>query len=277
MESNQSAVDESTEPSWESYRPPIPDTSHLITETEESVDNLFSEKQMRLLTEALYASWNPGRSFWVAANVGMYEALNAKAVVPDVFLSLDTTSEQAKEFGSKCYFFWDHGKPPEVVIEIVSNADGGELDRKLQRYAKLHVDHYVIFDPFAYLSREQLKVYVLTGGVYQKRPESDSFATVEGLQLRLWVGVYEGQHETWLRWADECGTLIATGAERANAEAERANAEAERAKAEAERANSEAQRADMESARARTEAARADALAARLRELGIDPDSLPVG
>jgi hypothetical protein len=179
----------------------------------------------------------------VAANVGLYEALNAKAVVPDVFLSLDTTSEQAKEFGSKCYFFWDHGKPPEVVIEIVSNADGGELDRKLARYAKLHVDHYVIFDPFGCLSAEPLQAYVLLAGAYDKRPRAEAFPTVAGLQLQLWEGDYEGQTDRWLRWAREGGTIIPTGAERADAEAKRANAEA----------------------------ARADALAAKLRELGIDP------
>jgi Uma2 family endonuclease len=263
----------------------------LITETEEPVDNLFSEKQMRLLTESLYASWNPGRAFWVAANVGMYEALNAKAVVPDVFLSLDTTSENTKEFGSKCYFFWDHGKPPEVVIEIVSNSDGGELDRKLERYAKLHVNHYVIYDPLGCLSREPLQAFVLITGAYEKRPSATAFSTVEGLQLRLWQGVYEGQSERWLRWADADGTIIPTGAElakaeakradaeaqranaeaqRANAEAQRANAETQRANAEGQRADAEAQRADAEAQRAKAEAARADALAARLRELGID-------
>ena len=231
-----SAIDGPAASSWESYRPPLPDTSHLITETEEPVDNLFSEKQMRLLTEPLYASWNPGRPFWVAANVGLYEALNAKAVVPDVFLSLDTTSEQAREFGSKCYFFWDHGKPPEVVIEIVSNADCGEFDRKLARYAKLHVDHYLIFDPFARLSSEPLQAYVLVAGTYEKRPPAAAFSTLAGLQLQLWEGAYERQTDRWLRWADEAGGIISTGAERADAEA-----------------------------------ARADALAARLRELWVDP------
>jgi Uma2 family endonuclease len=264
-------MDEPSESSWENYRPPVPDTSHLITETEEPVDNLFSEKQMRLLTEPLYASWNPGRPFWVAANVGLYEALNAKAVVPDVFLSLDTTSEQAREFGSKCYFFWDHGKPPEVVIEIVSNTEGGELDRKLARYAKLHVDHYVIFDPFASLSSEPLQAYVLLAGSYEKRPRAESFPTVAGLRLRMWEGAYEGQNDRWLRWADEDGTVIATGAEQAKAESARAKAESTRAKTEAERANSEAKRADAEASRANAQAARADMLAARLRELGIDP------
>ncbi|RFC48834.1 MAG: putative restriction endonuclease [Verrucomicrobia bacterium] len=284
MDPKNSTEDEPSESSWESYRPPVPDTSHLITETEEPVDNLFSEKQMRLLTESLYASWEPGRPFWVAANVGLYEALNAKAVVPDVFLSMDTTSEQAKEFGSKCYFFWDHGKPPEVVIEIVSNADGGELDRKLARYAKLHVNHYVVFDPFGCLSSEVLQAYVLCAGSYEKRPRAEAFSTVAGLQLRLWTGVYEGQTDRWLRWADDEGEIIPTGAERAKveaarakAEAERAKAEAARAKAEAARATAEAERADAEMARADSAARRAEALAARLRELGVDPGPMTGG
>ncbi|MEM7014320.1 MAG: Uma2 family endonuclease [Verrucomicrobiota bacterium] len=225
--------------SWEDYRPPIPDTSHLITETEEPVDNIFSEKQMRLLTEPLYASWNPGRPFWVAANVGMYEALNAKAVVPDVLLSLDTTPDVAKEFGSKCYFFWDHGKPPELVIEIVSNKEGGELDRKKTRYAKLHVDRYVVFDPDLHLSSELLQVFDLSQGEYQKRPAAAEYEAVEGLGLRFWKGEYEGQTEEWLRWIEPDGKLIATGAERADAEA-----------------------------------IRVGRLAAKLRELGVDPDSI---
>lgn len=246
MDPKETIVDEPSESFWENYRPPIPDTSHLITETDEPVDNIFSEKQMRLLTEPLYASWKPGRPFWVAANVGMYEALNAKAVVPDVLLALDTGPAQAKEFGSKCYFFWDHGKPPEVVIEIVSNKEGGELDRKMERYAKLHVDHYVVFDPFHCLSQETLQAFVLSGGAYEKLPEASTYPTVEGLRLRIWEGEYEGQRETWLRWADADDQVIPSGAERANTEAERAE----------------------------VATARAEALAARLRELGVDPESV---
>jgi len=201
--------------SWMDYRPPRPDTSHLITETDEPVDNLFSEKQMRLLVEPLYASWKPGRPFWAAANVGLYAALNASPTVPDAFLSLDTTSDQAREYGSKCYFFWDHGKPPEVVIEIVSNAEGGELDRKLERYAKLRVGHYVVYDPQGLVSDQPLVAYLLVGDEYERLPSAESYETVEGLSLRLWEGPYEGQHDRWLRWVSG-GRLVATGAERAD-------------------------------------------------------------
>ncbi|MBA3441912.1 MAG: hypothetical protein H0T92_18795 [Pyrinomonadaceae bacterium] len=73
------------------------------------------------------------------------------------------------------------------------------------------------------------------------------------LGLRLWEGAYEGKQALWLRWCDESGALIPTGAERAIHEAERANREAERATREAERA---------------------ERLAAKLRELGVDPNQL---
>ena len=40
-----------------------PDISGIITEDDEPVDNIFSEKQQRLLTESLNSSWRPGRDF----------------------------------------------------------------------------------------------------------------------------------------------------------------------------------------------------------------------
>lgn len=50
------------------------DISHIVTEDDTPVDNL-SEKQQRLLTEALYSSWlapNGSKRFLAAANVGLF-------------------------------------------------------------------------------------------------------------------------------------------------------------------------------------------------------------
>ncbi len=41
--------------------PESPDVSHLITEDDTPVDNLFSEKQQRLLTRPLYVTSKPIR------------------------------------------------------------------------------------------------------------------------------------------------------------------------------------------------------------------------
>ena len=51
-----------------SVTPPLdvrPGVEHLVTEDDTPVDNLFSEKQQRLLTEPLYASWpGPGEALY---------------------------------------------------------------------------------------------------------------------------------------------------------------------------------------------------------------------
>ena len=240
-------------------------TSHLITEDDEPVDNILSEKQMRLLTEPLYTSWKPGRPFLAAANVGVFAALNRPPVVPDVFVSLDVTVGSdwwAQE--NRSYFLWEHGKAPDVVVEIVSNKKGGELDRKWKEYCRIGVPHYVVYDPACQIQDGELAYYQLQGGVYQKS-EPIAFSGLD-LRLCMWSGTFEGTGDRWLRWADGDGNVLLTGAELAEEERQRADQEAQRANHEAQRANHEAQRANHE-------AQRAEALAGKLRAMGIDPDA----
>lgn len=224
------------------------DIDDLVTEDDTPVDNLFSEKQQRLLTEPLYSSWAgpepetegaERRTFLVAANVGLFFSWHQPPLVPDVFLSLDV--QVAEDWWTKkehrSYFFWEFGKAPEVVIEIVSNREGNELGSKRRDYARIGIDYYVVYDPTHQLGEEGLHIYERRVGKYQ--PRSDRYLAGVGLGLTLWEGAYEGIHATWLRWCDAQGAVIPTGAERAAREAERA-----------------AQ------------------LAARLRELGVDPDQI---
>src|SRR5262245_16827065 len=122
---------------------------NIVTEDDEPVDNLFSEKQQRLLTRSLYSSWTPPsegkskkrRKFLSAANVGIFFAVHEPPLVPDFFLSLDVEPHQdwyAKEH--RTYFVWEFGKVPEVVLEIVSNRKGKELTGKFKDYARMGVN-----------------------------------------------------------------------------------------------------------------------------------------
>jgi hypothetical protein len=279
----------STEPAPEPWSEVVgPDVSHLITEDGAPVDNVYSERQMRLLVEPLYASWSgpppdeegQPRSFFAAANVGLFAVAKNNPLVPDVLLSVDVEPPRDvfdKEHRS--YFVWEFGKVPDVVIEVVSNKQGGELTDRKRGYARMRVPLYVVWDPQTLLSDRALSVFELRGAAYQ-RIESTCFESI-GLRLTEWNGCYEGVDERWLRWSDRDGALLATGVERAEferarADTERAHAEAERARAEAERARAEAERAraEAERARAETERARAEALAAKLRAMGIDPNEL---
>ena len=152
---------------------------------------------------------------------------------------------------------WEYGKPPEVVVEIVSNTEGNELGSKLRDYARMKVAHYVVFDPNGYVAKDVLRVFRLDEGRYQQA--QDAWFGDVGLGLTLWEGSFEGQRDRWLRWCDRAGAVVPTGAERAESEHQRAESEHRRAESEHQRAESEHQRAER--------------LAARLRALGVDPDS----
>lgn len=217
----------------------IPDIHRLITEDDEPVDNLFSETQQRMLTEPLYSSWSgDGRTFLAAANVGVFYLARRPAIVPDMLLSLDV--EIPEGFWSRevqSYFLWEFGKPPDVVVEVVSKTVRNEDTQKKAIYARMRVGYYVIFDPNDYLMPQPLTVYRWNDFEYEAQPSAVLPAL--GLSLVLWEGEYEGKLDRWLRWADVKGNLIPTGKERAE-----------------------------------QERLRADRLAEMLRQLGKDPDQL---
>ncbi|MBX3227384.1 MAG: Uma2 family endonuclease [Labilithrix sp.] len=249
---------------------PAPDTSQLITEDGKPVDSVFAEKQMRLLTEALYSGWRPGRRFFAAANVGVFAIAKNPALVPDAFLSLDVEPKPVTgPERRQSYFVWEYGKPPDVVIEIVSDTYGDELSGKLREYERMRVTHYVVFDPLDKTDADEVTSFTLMGGVYVLQPQP-SFALL-GLRLVIWEGVFEDVLERWLRWADLDGVVIPTGDERAATAETRALTEAARATTEAARATTAEARATTAEARATTAEARAAMLEARLRELGIEP------
>lgn len=224
-----------------SKEPPRPRTDHLVTETDEPVDSVFAEKQMRLLTAPLYSSWKPGRPFVAMANVGLFAAAKNPALVPDVLVSLDVSMPPSGGPESlRSYFAWELGKMPDVVIEIVSRTKGGKLSDKLRSYERIHVPHYVVFDPLRSLGDRELTTFSLDGDVYSERDEP-RFPGL-GLALTLWDGSFEGISARWLRWIDLDGGLVEAPEESRT--------------------------------RADALAARADALAARLRALGVDPDGV---
>ncbi len=256
--------------------PEEPDVSHLVTEDDEPVDNFFQDKQADLLTETLRVSWPQGRPFLSAADVAIYSTANEQPVVPDVLLSKGVTvPPDFHQKNRRCYYLWLFGKPPEVVIEIVSNGHGNEDTGKLEHYSRIKVPYYVIYDPSQILSRLPLRIFQLSGASYIEKVDRN-FPEI-GLSLTLWTGEFDGLETGWLRWVDSEGELLLTGNERAELEAARADSEAARADTEAERADSEAARADSEAARADSEAARAEreakrrqALEEKLRELGVE-------
>lgn len=230
------------------------DISHIITEDNVPVDNIFSERQQRLLANILYTSWKPRNAapFVALTNVGLFYGIHASPVVPDLLLSLNVQlPPEVWQKRHRSYFVWEYGKPPDLVIEIVSNLKGGELDEKLGLYATIGIKYYVVFDPSYQYGSTLLRSYKVDGGHYEEMPHH-SYPDL-GLGLEIWQGEYEGLMAEWLRWKESGGELLPLPGERIIHEQIRA-----------EQAESRAEQAES----------RAEILAAKLREMGFNPESL---
>ena len=242
--------------------PLAPDLSHLVTEDETPVDNRYSERQYSLLKVPLFESWDEGKPFEALTDVGLfYRPSNDAVVVPDFLLSLGVTPRQVSEKKEdRSYFVWLYGKPPNLVVEIVSNKEGGELDRKMTIYQNIGVSYYAVHDPFRHLGQRELRLFQLVGGKYVELMDPSVLMDEIGLGLVFWEGTYLDVEARWLRFVDREGRLIPTGLERSAAHAQETREEKARADAEKSRADEEKARADQAEERARV-------LEAKLREL----------
>jgi len=193
------------------------DYDSLITEDDTPVDNFYCEKQMRLLPESLKSSWDRKKPYIVAADVGIYEDPPGAVIVPDVLLSLDV--QYATNIWKKkhrCYMIGIFKKPPELVIEIVSNKTGEEDTAKLRRYESMGIKYYVIFDPCLHILDSKIQVYKLINKSYVfYEPELNECVWFYDLNIGMIVqyGIFEEMEADWLRWCDENGNILLSGYE----------------------------------------------------------------
>jgi Uma2 family endonuclease len=188
------------------------------------------------------------------SNLGLCATVSGKTVVkaPDWFyvhrvLRLDPPRSR------RSYTPHTEGEVPAIVMEFLSDTDGGEYSsRPYPPYGKLwfyecilQVPLYVIFEPDA----GTLEVRQLTHGQYQlQEPDVNGryWLPILSLYFGVWSGTKADRTGFWLRWWDADGNLLLWGAERL--EQERLCTEQERQ--------------------------RAEQLATYLRNQGIDPETI---
>jgi len=222
-----------TEPSpdWQTilaeHQPP---TAALLTEHDVLLSNLFCAKQQRLLVEPLHSSWaglGEGRPFLVEANLGVFYSVHRPPLVPDVVFSADVRlPDEAWTRTKQAYCIWDYGRPPTIVIDIVLDQQSSKGEPRMREFDWMAVPYFIVVDPMAQLGPEPLRVYI-RAGKYEPFPQA--WFARQGLGVRLWQGEYEGLARTWVRWCDQAGNVIPTGAERAAAAEQRAVQEHQRA------------------------------------------------
>ncbi|MGB7443853.1 MAG: Uma2 family endonuclease [Coleofasciculaceae cyanobacterium] len=232
-----------------------------FTLPDDPVENIQQPILAAALTDALGTRGYIKPEMLIGSNFGLVATVNNKIVVkaPDWFYVPQVHPVEAKTI-RRSYTPHEEGKPVAVVMEFLSDTEGGELSvRSTPPYGKLYfyeqilqVPTYVTYDPYE-LSME---VRRLEEGKYilQSADENQRWWIPE---LELFLGICQGErlgHNIyWLRWWDLEGNLLLWSSEQAQ---------------------QERQRAEQERQRAEQERQKAEKLAAKLRELGVDPDSL---
>jgi Uma2 family endonuclease len=133
-------------------------------------------------------------------------------IVPDGFLSLGVERIRGNRL-RKSYVVWEENDiVPIFVLEIVSQAPGGEYDEKISIYAQLGVLYYVIYNPDFWRrdQQEPFEVYQLVNGSYQRQIGEPFWMPEIGLGIGRGIGSHRGLQREWLYWFDQRGNRILT-------------------------------------------------------------------
>ena len=223
----------------------------------------FHDWQPQLLAETFIPATYPPEQVLTAKDLNLYfDSLRPSLYKrPDWFGVVGVPRIVDEGKGRRSYVFWNEGRAPMVVVELLSRNTqeedqgltprGQEIPSKWEVYETiLRVPYYVVFDG---AGDNTLRFFQLQGESYKELSEPKLW--IEGLQigLGLWQGTFVSAERLWLRWYDAQGNWIPTNAERAEEERQRADREQELR-----------QQAEQ----------RAERLAQMLRDQGIDPDSI---
>jgi Uma2 family endonuclease len=225
------------------------------------VENIQQPLLAAALTDALGSAGLIQPEMLIGSNFGLVATVNKKIAIkaPD-WLYVPHVHPVAEGAIRRSYTPHLDGDPVAVVMEFLSEEDGGELSvRSTPPYGKLYfyeqilqVPTYVTYDPY----EPSLEVRCLQNGHYLVQ-EANTQGQVWIPELQLFLGMWTGerlqQTTSWLRWWNISGDLLLWSAEQAE---------------------QERQRADQERLRAEQEHQRAEVLAAKLLELGVNPDRI---
>ncbi|MBD2103646.1 Uma2 family endonuclease [Leptolyngbya sp. FACHB-261] len=204
---------------------------------EEPVENTGQPLIAGALREALELAGYIKPEMLIASNFGLCSTVNGNLVIkaPDwVYVAsvLPLTAHKDR----RSYTPNLEGESPKVVMEFLSETEGGEYSVKrtfpLGKWffyeQILQVPTYAIFDPATGL----LEVYRLQAGRYEPQT-ADAEGRYWLAEMELFLGVWQGQKEErtgyWLRWWDEAGNLLLWAVEQVGQERQRVEQERQRA------------------------------------------------
>ncbi|MXV85369.1 Uma2 family endonuclease [Candidatus Poribacteria bacterium] len=209
--------------------PYAPTETELYPETD-GKPMAVSDMHRRILTriiQTLENHFSQRPEVYVSGDILMYyvEGQPQKVVTPDALITFGMGQKPRLT-----YKVWEEGKVPDFVMEMSSKTTyRNDLGEKMELYASLGIQDYVLYDAEGLYLPTSLMGFTLVDGRYVAiSPNADGgiYSEALGLEFRLRdmeCGIYDPVSEVWLQ----------TPAEAAEARAESAETRAENAESEA--------------------------------------------
>jgi len=251
--------------------PPFPDHTQLPEEDGTFVKNFQEHPQSILLTDSLgpiLEQRHPDGQYAIGQDSGIYwretDPPQDGAEAPDWFYVPNVPPDIDGQY-RRSYVLWRELMAPLIALELASgngdeerdttalsqqNLDEGKRPGKFWVYENIiRIPYYGIY----VIQTGELEFYNLIGGSYQRMsPNERGHYPIErlGVELGLWQGNYQNQHQLWLRWWDSEGNLLLTGWERSALEQMRTERAESRAQQAEDREQQERERAQEAESRA---------------------------
>lgn len=252
----------------------LPGSEELPCSDDTPVDNENQNTLPNWLLAILEEIWADRQDWFFGVDMGIYDReaqrRRVPVAIPDGFLSLGVPRHKRESRGRLSYVLQEeNGVLPVLVLEMVSQTYGQEYDQKFQKYERLGVSYYLIYNP-EYDRRDDhqpFELYKLVNGRYQLQSGEPVWIPEIGLGVGRAVGMLGGIHREWLTWYDPMSQAYPLPHQMIR----QLETELEAARQEIIR---QQQRAEQEQQRAEQERLEKLRLLEKLRELGINPDDL---
>ncbi len=194
------------------------------------VDNINQPALAAALTESLQVAGKLPETALTSTNYGICATINGKIVVKAPDWAYIPQINVARSQVVRSYTPRLQGEIPALVLEFLSDTDGGEYSVK-ETYPPgkffyyeqiLQLPNYGIFD----LETGILELYRLGESRRYRLEPANEQGRFWIPEMQLFLGVWQGNRENrqghWLRWWDEGGNLLLWGTEQIERERQRA-------------------------------------------------------
>jgi len=193
----------------------LPTSEELPCSDDTPVDNEEQNFIPNFLLFLLQYIWADRQDWFFGVDMGVYHTTGIThlvPIVPDGFLSLDVIRRKT-DSGRNSYVVWEeNGVVPKLVLEVVSKTPGGEYTEKLEKYSKLGVLYYLVYNPYFWKRDRQqpFELYRLVEGEYQLVIGEPYWLAEIGLGIGRAVITTGGIQQEVLAWYNQQGQRYLT-------------------------------------------------------------------